>query len=296
METKQQQEALDYFKSHAKEWHDKAKADTGDEFNIIKRRNDYVLKVIEQRESTGSALDVGCGSGDLVVEIAKKGIRATGVDFAEEMIDIAVEKAKNAGCSSAEFACCSIFDFDLEQKKFDVISANGFIEYISIDELDRFLELSNSALENEGSLVVGSRNRLFNLFSLNEYTEDEIKINAVELLLSEAMALAKALEIDELAELETAPMPVENQEQLDTGIDVSTRYQYTPVQLIKLLKAKGLSTVHIYPVHIHGVIPRFGNKHPSIHGNVANLLQNYADGNISLISTASTFMLHARKV
>ena len=295
MEIKQQKEALFYFKKHAKGWAHKAKITSQDQVNIIQQRNEYVLHVIEKREKTEITLDVGCGTGDLVHEIAKRGIRAIGVDFAEEMIQIARDNAKKSNCKMAEFVCCSIFDFDFMHTKYDVISANGFIEYISFEQLNKFLEISFLGLKNGGSLVLGSRNRLFNMFSSNEYTRHEINEGTVNSLLLESIALAKGLSIHELANLEPAPLPNVNQKQLNTGIDVSIRYQYTPIQLIKILEDKGFEPIHISPIHIHGVVPTFKDQYPATHTNISNLLQTYAEKNTALLPNASSFQVHAKR-
>ena len=295
METKQQKEALSYFTKQAKEWGDKARITTQDEVNIIQQRNDYVLRVIGKRDKTEITLDVGCGTGDLVHEIARRGIRAIGVDFAPEMIRIASDNAKRSKSKLAEFVCESIFDFDFRNRMFDVVSANGFIEYISFDQLNKFLEISFLLLKKGGSLVLGSRNRLFDAFSSNEFTSYEIIEGAINSILLESIALVKGMSMDKLAEMEPAPLPKVDQEQSNTGIDVSVRYQYTPVQLIRLLTEKGFEPVHVAPIHIHGVVPRFKDKFPAIHTIVSNLLQTYADENRELLPYASSFQIEARR-
>jgi 2-polyprenyl-3-methyl-5-hydroxy-6-metoxy-1,4-benzoquinol methylase len=295
METKQQVEALHYFREYATDWHNKALSTAPTKFNVIQQRNGYVLQVLQERAKTRTTLDVGCGTGDLVCDIARRDIQATGVDFAAEMIEIAQAKARQQELASARFYCCSIFDFDLSSETYDLISANGFIEYISLADLDRFLALAYQALNPGGSLVMGSRNRLFNIFSLNSYTTAELDQGAVPLLLKEAIALATGIDIAELLGLETGPLQEANTEHANTGIDVTTRYQFTPVQLMKLLAAKGFEIRQIYPVHIHGVPPSFKQQQPQIHTGISNLLQTCANDHRSLIPYASTFMLHARK-
>ena len=44
----------------------------------------------------GNVLDVACGTGDMVVELCKKGCTVTGVDLSEEMLDIAKRKTASA--------------------------------------------------------------------------------------------------------------------------------------------------------------------------------------------------------
>ncbi len=291
----QQNETLKYFKKHALEWKRKASTSLSDEVNIIKQRNDYVIKVIKERKHTDLTLDIGCGTGDLVCEIAQKRISALGIDFAKEMIDIAAKKAKKLGVDRAKFQCCSVLNYPCDPNKYDLISANGFIEYISLKELDKVLNFSLKVLKSHGSLILGSRNSLFNIFSLNKFTEEEIKEKNINLLLSEAIGLVKARHMNELAGLKTAPFQKKSKKHPNTDIKVSTRFQYTPVQLINILKAKGFKPVEVFPIHIHGVVPIFKEKYPAVHGNISNLLQNYAQGNMSLIPYASSFMIHVKK-
>ena len=292
MDNKQQTETLDYFKKFAQDWKIKANITTSNEVNVIRQRNDYVIKVINECKNAELFLDVGCGTGDLVCEVAKKGINAIGVDFAKEMIDI----AKKNRLEKTKFECCSIFDYNFEPNKYDVISANGLIEYISHQELNTFLELSSKALKSGGSLVLGSRNRLFNIFSLNTFTEDEINENNANLLLLEAIQIVKSNDIKNLIGLKTAPIQKDEKKHKQTGVEVTTRYQFTPVQLINRLKDKGFEPIEIIPIHIHGVLPKFKDKYPAIHGNISNLLQMYAQSNMDLIPQSSSFMIHVKKV
>jgi len=295
MATVQQEEALHYFKAHAQDWQNKAKLSDENKVNIIKQKNGYVLDVINDRKETKLVLDIGCGTGDLVYEVAKTGINAIGVDFAQDMINLALTKVKEEQLENAHFECCSIFDFDFSKQKFDVISANGFIEYISQDELHNFFKLVYEALAPNGSFVVGSRNRLFNIFSLNAYTQHEITESAVGGLLEEAIALAAGEDIECLSKRKPISIQKKDTKHANTGIDVTTRYQYTPIQLITLLKDKGFNAVEIYPIHIHCTPPVFANKHQEIHGSISNLLQTYGKQSQELVPYSSSFMLHVQR-
>lgn len=291
-----QQEALDYFRTHASEWSGKAEGRSASSVNIVKQRNDYVLQVISQRQTNRTALDVGCGTGDLVLELARRGIHGVGVDFAPEMIQIATENAGQENLSLSQFYCASIFEFDLDDGDYDCISANGFIEYISGEQLLQFLTAADQALNHGGSLVLGSRNRLFNLFSLNDFTGQEIEGGNASALLRESMAIVKAKSLNDLWPVDAAPLPDEELEQTKTGIDVSMRLQYTPVQLIKLLHGAGFEAVDLYPIHIHGVVPKFKDLYPKVHVDLSNQLQEHGFDHLELIPQASSFMVHARKV
>lgn len=295
MTTDQQAEALNYFKTHADDWGQKAKTLSQVKFNVIQARNHYALAVIKEREETQSVLDVGCGTGDLVCDIARQGIAATGVDFADDMIRLARQTATEQGLAKADFTCASIFDLDLIGDSYDAIVANGFIEYISQEELRRFVSLVAAALAPSGSLILGSRNRLFNLYSLNTYTRMELAGDDLASLVEEAVALSSAESLKSLPELTPAAWQEPEMEHARTNIGVTTRFQYTPYQLIEMLVGLDLAVMEVCPVHIHGVPPSFKGDFPQVHTSIANLLQSYARHRLDLVPSASTFMIHARK-
>ena len=295
MATKQQKEALDYFNENAHDWRSKAEGDGRLRVNIINQRNEFVLRVADERQVMNTFLDVGCGTGELVCEMALKGIASTGIDYAGEMIDLASKKAADAAVDGANFICSSIFDVPIQKESYDLISANGFIEYISLEEMVSFFKIVSQALVRGGSFVVGSRNRLFNIFSMNDYLLMELGVGAADHLLKESIALAQANDLSEVLHMPSAPLQEPDTEHAKTGIGVSTRFQYTPLQLIKILKEKGLSAEEVYPAHIHGVPPAFRQDHPETHASIANLLQNHARGGMRFLPQASSFMLHVRK-
>ena len=211
------------------------------------------------------------------------------------MIKIALEKASQEQLANARFVCSSFFNFSFSAGTYDVISGNGFIEYISFSELEQFLKLSHDGLRKGGSLVLGSRNRLFNALSLNDFTETEIQGGTISFLLRESMALVSGASVGQLLQVETPPFQRETIRQMDTGVHVSVRYQYTPAQLTKLLTAKGYCVTDLYPIHIHGVVPMFGNQNPQVHQGITSMLQVFAPKNPSLIPCASTFMICATR-
>ncbi len=258
------------------------------------QRNDFVLSVIKTRPSTAKTLDVGCGAGELVCAIARLGIHATGVDFAAQMIDKAQAAAKNEKLSKAHFICESIFDVDLSKPTYYLISANGFTDYITFAELEHFVSLAYSALNKGGSLILGIRNRLFNLVSMSNFTLQEMQSGAFQPMVKEAVAIASGADLYELAELQTAPFP-EGKAEIALEKQTESRRQYTPAQVIHLLTANQFLVKQLYPVNINGTVPLFKNNHPEVHARISSLLQEYASDNMSLIPYASSFMIHAVK-
>jgi len=292
--TIQQQQALEYFSTHAEDWRSKA-VGLDAKVNVIEQRNGYVLEVAGEPPLPRSFLDVGCGTGELVCQMAKRGVDATGVDYAPEMIDLSAKKARDEGIQNAEFVCSSIFDFEMQPGTYDLISANGFIEYVSLQEMNAFFDLVAQALSPNGSFVVGSRNRLFNLVTMNDYTLQEVDAGAIDLLIKEAVQWTNAKTMLQVVKSECAPFQAHDTEHAKTGIEVTTRFQYTPFQLISLLQDRGFHAVEVYPVHIHGVAPSFVKMNPEVHTSISHLLQTHARHNTQLLAHASTFMLHVKR-
>jgi SAM-dependent methyltransferase len=291
----QQKQALKFFEQSAQDWGRKALGHDAAEVNIIKQRNDFVVRVAASRPSIASALDVGCGTGDLVCDLGARGIRAVGVDFAPEMVRMSRERATKASLHNVAFTEASIFDYDWIGGPFDLVSANGFIEYISFDQLNRFLDLAHRNLSRTGSIVLGSRNRLFNLVSFNDFTEVELREGTYEALAREAIAVAGGADIQALAQLDTAPWPEQGRVYTRTGVDVASRYQYTPAQLVHLLKERGYAPSRIGAAHVHPATPAFKDAHREVHARISEFLQDYAWEDVRLVPHASTFMIQAEK-
>ena len=245
----QQSETQKYFGDEAERWDAQAKKL---QYNTITDRNSSVLDSFRRHGNVKNFLDVGCGTGQLTIQISGLGVDASGIDFAPEMIDVCLKNAITAN-STAKFNCASIFDISLTDSSFDLISAQGFIEYISESELTKFLGILSRILKKDGQAVIGSRNRLFNIASMNEYTQLEVEIGAIPNLLAEAIAvqmspsqqsLFKTLSEFSFDLNRPAAHP-------HTGIDVATRYQYTPSELIAKFHEVGFVPSQIYPINFH---------------------------------------------
>ena len=72
----QQDQALNYFRRYADDWQRKA-VNVESEYGTIEARNGAVLATIDAMGDARRLLDVGCGTGQLVVEAAAAGSRRT---------------------------------------------------------------------------------------------------------------------------------------------------------------------------------------------------------------------------
>jgi 2-polyprenyl-3-methyl-5-hydroxy-6-metoxy-1,4-benzoquinol methylase len=291
----QQRQTLNYFSSNADDWQKKA---TQKKYSVIDNRHAAVLAAIKRHGAVKRFLDVGCGTGQLVLEVSELGVNAEGIDFSSEMI-ARCEVNKGDAKLPAKFSCDSFFDVSLPESSYDVISAQGFIEYISLEELDIFFATCFQALTKGGSLALGSRNRLFNIHSLNEFTLLELNLNTEKFLLAESVALQTSLTQDEAIANLRAVESIYPQPEFHpiTGIKVDTRYQFSPGDLMTRMRKHGFKPAAVYPVHFHGFPLSTIKEDPmaSLHKDLAELILKEKIYEARYVPFSSSFVIEARK-
>lgn len=289
----QQAQTLRYFRTHADVWQKEA---SGGRYSVIDNRHRAVLEVLNGHRGARTFLDVGCGTGQLAIEVNRRGLAATGLDFAPEMI-AQCEANNRAAQTSARFIAASVFNYYLPEGAYDVISAQGFIEYISLAQLDGFLAAARRALATGGRLALGSRNRLFNLHALNAFTDLERSLGTIDRLVQESVLLQTALTqqqaVERIADLKFIYPQLDSHP--TTGVTVDTRYQFTPSDLITRLKAHGLKTTRIFPVHYHGlpITSLQVEVLRRLHERLAALMSETRITDHTLVPYSSSFVLEA---
>jgi 2-polyprenyl-3-methyl-5-hydroxy-6-metoxy-1,4-benzoquinol methylase len=291
----QQVQTLSFFDRVSTEWRLKAEGKTP-QVNVIAQRNSCAHRIQATIPGMVSMLDLGCGTGELVLEMAEKGVRATGIDFAPEMIRACQQKRDAKSATGANFHCSSVFDYNAASESEDLISALGLIEYISPVELTKLLHICYRALRPGGALVLGSRNRLFNLFSLNNYTEMELALGTLDKLMREAASLATSETTDSFfANAHVyAPLP-QPAMHARTGIEVNLRYQYTPLELAAKVLETGLIPTALFPIHYHAMPQPAAAKREETHVAFSNFMFETAGEDHRLVPFSSSFVLAAQK-
>ena len=275
LRSKHQKQTKSFSARASRKWQISASLKSNKILNVIKQRNQYVTDIVLNNLSKeNEILDVGCGSGELVINLTKLGFKADGIDFSKSMIRIATHQAKNHRINKDVFINESFFDYQFG-KKYDLIAANGFIEYISENELTKFLTKCHNLLKKNGIIVFGSRNRLFNIFSLNKYTKDELQKNSLNSLIKECIIFNSGKNLKYiLHNNESLALKTNLKKHSKTGINVETRFQYTPFQLIEKLEKKSFRPFDIVPIHIHILSTESRKKYPDLHNQVSNFIQN----------------------
>jgi ubiquinone/menaquinone biosynthesis C-methylase UbiE len=89
-------------------------------------------------------LDVGCGTGNFSIKLAKQGCRVIGIDISDEMLDIARAKAKELKLD-IEFYNMDVYDLQFEIGSFQGAFSMAAFEFIerpraALDEMMRVVE------------------------------------------------------------------------------------------------------------------------------------------------------------
>lgn len=109
------------------------------------------------RESLGdvqgmSILEIGCGDGDLAVELASKGARVAAIDISEEMLTAARERAQSRQVS-VDFQLGAAQQIPHENERFDLVVAMTILCFVP-DAQPVFKEIAR-VLKPGGRLIIG---------------------------------------------------------------------------------------------------------------------------------------------
>ncbi len=255
---KQQAETYKYFNSVSEEWSRKVR---DSHYSVMNNRHSCLFEAIGdlyQGSVAPGLVDLGCGTGELVVQACRRSIPALGVDFSETMIEKCIASTNEFKDNYIVADILADSFWKTLDNVYKIFSGFGLVEYMSESQMDElfkrvFLRISSSG----GLAVIGSRNRLFNFVSANDFTRAEASLGSLDKLLDEVIAFSSAESFPDLvARLISLENPARNlSSHTNTGIGVSVRYQYTPATLLKKLAAVGFTRFKLYPVHMHAILP-----------------------------------------
>ncbi len=121
-------------------------------FNM-RRRRDAVLKCLNECQVPGGAvLDVGCGSGALIVAMADMGHSVYGVDISPGMVTKARKCSEEKGLNPERVRLGEVETIPYEDNFFDVITCVGVLEYVC-DERVALSELKR-IVKADGRIIV----------------------------------------------------------------------------------------------------------------------------------------------
>jgi ubiquinone/menaquinone biosynthesis C-methylase UbiE len=153
-------------------------------YPTLQYRHRYMLEMVLDLKLPEDAciLDVGCGPGEMVVDLMRHRWRIWGIDIAEKMVQIAREKvARVRNPNEVHLSTGDIERLDLPDRFFDVIICSGVVEYLNDDE--KWMREVNRVLKPGGVLIINVTNK----WALRKWTAPLIEP------LKRSKALARAM-------------------------------------------------------------------------------------------------------
>jgi len=99
------------------------------------------IKNVLGKRKFKSALDIGCGTGYLTVELISVARRITGIDISKTAIKTALENFREV--ENIKFICGDVCDFDTEKIKehfFDLFICSEILYYLNPPEIEKLLK------------------------------------------------------------------------------------------------------------------------------------------------------------
>jgi ubiquinone/menaquinone biosynthesis C-methylase UbiE len=115
---------------------------------------------IERFAAPGRVLEVGCGNGRLLVELARRGSLPTalGVDIAHSRIEFAQQWAREEGLGALEFRADDVFAVEVQDASFDtaicITGAFAYFDPVRAGAGAALLEHMRAAVKDGGLLVL----------------------------------------------------------------------------------------------------------------------------------------------
>lgn len=154
------QHVREHFSSVSERYHEKnyvAPAARG-QYPDILMRHERILEMVHYLER-GRALDVGCGSGRLLLDLQRRGFDVTGVDYSPAMVEASRSLLLREGSSvMPDLSEGDIERLTFEDGAFDLVIAAGVIEYLGSDE--RAIAEMRRVLRPGGVAIISVRNRV----------------------------------------------------------------------------------------------------------------------------------------
>ena len=119
-----------------------------------KAMREYIIRELLPRGSR--VLDIGCGTGDLLIEAGRRGVRGLGIDTNEAMLAVAQKKSKTKNLGRrVEFKLGNALNPSSVERSFDVVVSTLMISELQEDDVQKFVQVAANHVKPGGTVVIG---------------------------------------------------------------------------------------------------------------------------------------------
>lgn len=126
-------------------------------------------------EGGRTLLDFGCGAAELLTYYAPEYEQLLGVDFSESMLKEASKRIEKKKCQNIDLLLADHETlWDNLHFNFDRITAAGVIQYLTFQEIDKFISDASKHLNKDGKIVLFDilDSRLYPLWKIGLFSQD----------------------------------------------------------------------------------------------------------------------------
>ena len=118
--------------------------------------NDLLFGPLDRRVPSGEALlDLGCGTGQMLLRHARRFGRAIGVDHSREMLAIAEERLRAAGIATCTLVESDFFDYlERGDERYSLVTCVGCLHHLPAEAFGAFFARVRSRLADGGMLLL----------------------------------------------------------------------------------------------------------------------------------------------
>lgn len=140
---------------------------------------DYLIKILHKYNiKDGSIVELGCGTGNITIPLAKLGYNMTGIDLSDDMLSVAFDKSSKSNLNIL-FINQNMVDFKLGEKTEVIISLCDSINYLlEEEELMMTFKAVEENLQDNGIFIFDLNTKYYYEEILADNTMAENRENA----------------------------------------------------------------------------------------------------------------------
>jgi SAM-dependent methyltransferase len=153
--SKRKRVVIDYFDDQSPLYFYEHYRTTDEKYPVLYLRQKYILEMLGS-EGRGRALDVGCGSGAMLLELHRRGCMSVGADWSPFMVRNVLNLFVAYNAPKPLLAVADIEHLPYAEDSFDYVFCAGVIEYLERD--DEVLQEIARVLQPRGIAFVSVTN------------------------------------------------------------------------------------------------------------------------------------------